>query len=125
MTLEQYTDQIGGIFDAFFAKRNIKHPKFHRALVNTIVQCFHMPAPKMHQEAKAQLILDKLFSSFQSRYAPDNPFSLNKFIDTYLHRDSDIKTFLITLLYALYYEDISLKAHLSQDKKDNTEYLMF
>lgn len=117
--------EIRHAFDQLFASKKPQDEAFHQDLVETIVHCFHIQSSKLWDEKKALLILDCLFTTFQSLTAPSIPFSLDKFIITHIPKKTETRKFIIALLYGLYFRDIDLKEYQGQNFRNNIQFFMF
>lgn len=112
------------IFKRLFSSLKLEDQNFHPALVKAIVECFHIPSKKQ-EETQAKEILQALFTEFQTAIAPSIPFSFEDFIKTYLPNKNETNSFMIAILYGLYYLDIDLRNHYKQDNRENISFLMF
>ena len=113
-SIQEYTDKVSLSFQYFYRENQFDNLNFHQALVKTIVDSFHLAnSSSVKKQAKAHIILDSLFeirSILKDKHA--KPFKINEFIKTHLSKTNDIKSFLDTLLFGLYFGDIDLRKNL-------------
>ncbi len=110
-------------FVELFKTVDVNSNEFCTFLSQSIVKCFHMSEGPTDEVEKGIEILDMLFTVFTEIYA-ESPFSFVSFVNRYLMQQNEIKKFIITVLYNLYFGEYSLANYVALHPKESLEYLL-
>lgn len=125
-----YQEQVKLIFQKLFAQEKPEDPHFRSSLTSSIVQAFHLQmnppstTKKVSSEEKALIILDQLFTCWTDKYSPAYPFRFFLFITNARLKKTEIKRFVTSILYGLYYGDFDLRYHQIQNHRFHLTFFM-
>ncbi len=94
--------EVEGIMEKFFSAHSTTDAEFQRFLIQTIVDCYHIPSKKITRETKSILIIHHLLK----KIIPS--FDFAEFIKIWGLKKKERKAFLIAFIHGLYYGDIIL-----------------